>query len=149
MHTYNLHAVRFWCAVMFAAVMVYLAGLHAYWALGGKWGSFATVPTVGGERTFHPGPLATWVVAILLAIGAVIICGQAGVFAIGSWSPLFRLGAWCLCGVFLLRAIGNFKTVGLFKSVRGTPFAYWDTRLYSPLCVFLAVLAGVIASGRD
>jgi hypothetical protein len=39
----------------------------------------------------------------LLAAAAVVICGRAGLFATGSWSPLFRLGSWILCGVFLLQ----------------------------------------------
>jgi catechol 2,3-dioxygenase-like lactoylglutathione lyase family enzyme len=41
--------------------------------------------------------------------------------------------------VFLLRAVGDFRLVGFFKRVRGTPFARWDTRLFSPLCVALGL----------
>ena len=75
------------------------------------------------------------------------ICGRVGLFATGSWSALFRFVAWCVCGAFLLRAVGDLKMFGLFKTVHGTPFAYWDTRLYSPLCFVLSVLAGTVASG--
>ena len=132
---------------MFAAVLASLAGLHVYWALGGKWGSFATVTIIADRRTFDPTPLATCVVAFSLVIGAATICGRVGLFATGSWSALFRFGAWCVCGAFLLRALGDLKTFGLFKTVHGTPFAYWDTRLYSPLCFALTVLAGTVASG--
>jgi hypothetical protein len=130
---------------MFAMVLLFLAGLHAYWALGGKWASGATVPTIEGRRTLKPTPLATSLVAFLLVIGAVTICGKAGMFPAGAWAACFGFGSWCLAGVFLLRAIGNLKTFGWFKAVHGTPFAYWDTRLYSPLCLALAVLAGVVA----
>jgi hypothetical protein len=148
-YTDILRPIRLICALVFAAVILFLAGLHVYWALGGKWGSFATIPTIDGHHTINPTPLATLVVALLLVIGAVTICGQAGLFVTGSWSPLFRFGAWCLCGVFLLRTVGNLKTFGFFKTVHGTPFAYWDTRLYSPLCLVLATLAALVASGRD
>ena len=129
------------------AVLLFLAGLHVYWALGGKWGSFATVPTIAGRRAFDPRPLATCVVAFLLVLGAATIYGRVSLFATSSWSAIFRFGAWCLCGGFLLRTVGNLKTFGFFKTVHGTPFAYWDTRLYSPLCLVLTVLAGIVASG--
>jgi len=144
-----MRSIRLVCALVFAAVLLFLAALHVYWALGGGWGSSATVPTIEGRRTINPTRLATYVVAFLLVVSAVIICGQAHLFATGSFSALFRLGSWCLCGVFLLRTMGNFKTFGIFKTVDGTAFAYWDTRLYSPLCFVLAVLASVVASRRD
>lgn len=141
--------VRLICALVFAAVLLFLAGLHVYWALGGAWGSAATIPTVNGRRTLNPSPLATYVVAFLLTAGAFTICGGASLFQTGRLSGLFRLGSWCLVGVFLLRGIGNLKTFGFFKSVQGTPFAYWDTHLYSPLCLVLAILAAVVAGGRE
>jgi len=130
-------------------VVLFLAGLHVYWALGGQWGNAVTIPTVGGRRTINPSPQATVFVAFLLAASVVIVCGEAGFFYTGSLVRIFHLGAWCISGVFLLRTIGNLKTFGLLKTVHGTPFAYWDTRLYSPLCLVLAVLATVVATGRD
>jgi len=144
-----MRSIRLVCALVFAAVLLFLAALHVYWALGGDWGNSVTVPTIAGRRTINPTRLATYVVAFLLVAGTVIICGQAHLFATGRYSALFRLGSWCLCGVFLLRTMGNFKTFGIFKTVDGTAFAYWDTRLYSPLCFVLAVLASVVASRRD
>ena len=51
--------------------------------------------------------------------------------------------------MFLLRAVGNLRTFGFFKAMTGTPFAHWDTWLYSPLCLLLAILAGGLARARD
>jgi hypothetical protein len=48
--------------------------------------------------------------------------------------------------VFVLRAIGEFRLVGFFKSVRGTPFAHWDTWLYSPLSLLIGLGALWLAS---
>ncbi len=137
------------CALLFAAALLFLAALHVYWAMGGNWGSSVTVPTIAGRRVINPTPFVTYVVAFLLVMGAIVICGQAHLFATGRFSALFRAGSWCLCGVFLLRAMGDFKTFGIFKTVRATAFAFWDTRLYSPLCLVLAVLAAVVCAGRD
>ncbi len=144
-----VRSIRLVCALVFAAVLLFLAALHVYWALGGDWGSSVTVPTIEGRRTFNPTRTATYGVALLLVMGALTIYGQVHLFATGRFSALFRLGSWCLCGMFLLRTMGNLKTFGIFKTVNGTAFAYWDTRLYSPLCFVLAVLAAVVSSGPD
>ena len=144
-----MRSIRLVSALMLISVMLFLAGLHVYWALGGKWGTFAAVPTIEGRRTINPTPLATSVVAFLLVVGAVAICARVGMFATGAWSAWFGFASWCLCGVFLLRAIGNRQTFGLFKAVHGTPFSHWDTLLYSPLSLVLGVLAAIGASGRD
>jgi hypothetical protein len=132
--------------LVFAVILLFLSALHIYWALGGEWGSAATIPTVDGRRTLDPSPAATYGVAFLLALAAGIICAEARLFSTGPLAGIFHLGAWCIAGVFLLRTIGNFHTFGFFKTVRDTPFAYWDTHLYSPLCLALAVLAAVVAS---
>ena len=42
-----------------------------------------------------------------------------------------------------LRAVGDFRMVGFWKTVRDTPFARWDTRLFSPLCVAIAALVAL------
>jgi uncharacterized protein DUF3995 len=143
-----MHSIAAICGSIFSGVTLILAALHVYWALGGRWGSGATLPTIEGRRTLNPTPLGTAAVAALLALSAATICGKAGMFATGRYSAYLGDGSWGVCGVFLLRAVGNFKTFGFFKRVRGTDFADWDTRLYSPLCLALGVLAGVVAAAR-
>jgi hypothetical protein len=148
-YTWAMRSIRPVCASVFAVALLFLSGLHVYWALGGKWGSSATVPTIGDRRTFNPSARATYAVAFLLFIAAVTVWGQASAFVKGPWLTWFAFGSWCISGVFLLRAVGNLKTFGVFKTVHGTPFASWDTRLYTPLCLALALLAGIVASGRS
>jgi Protein of unknown function (DUF3995) len=56
------------------------------------------------------------------------------------------LRKWLLIGmvfVFAGRAIGDFKYFGFFKSIKGTTYAIWDTRVYSPLNLLVAALAGL------
>jgi hypothetical protein len=119
--------------------------LHAYWALGGRWGSAYTVPTVNGRRIFDPSPLATWLVCGLLGLAVILIMGKAGWIGASPFPALFDVGVWMLGLVLILRAIGNLRTFGFFKTITGTPFAEWDTWLYSPLCVLLALLAAGLA----
>ena len=65
-------------AIPLVAILSWLSLLHAYWALGGRWGSAYTVPTVSGKRMFEPTRLATWTVCGLLGIAAILVMGKAG-----------------------------------------------------------------------
>jgi hypothetical protein len=126
-------------AIPLASILGGLSLLHAYWALGGRWGSAYTVPTIGGRRSFDPSPFATWIVCGLLGLAVVVVLGKSG--WMGDRLPvLFNIGIWGLAFVFVLRAVGNFRTFGFFKVVKGTPFADWDTWFYSPLCLLIAAL---------
>jgi hypothetical protein len=88
-------------AIPLASILGGLSLLHAYWALGGRWGSAYTVPTIGGRRSFDPSPFATWIVCGLLGGAALIVVGKSGLGKSG-WigkSPLpvlFDVGIWGL-----------------------------------------------------
>lgn len=124
-----------------AAVFAALGLLHVYWALGGRAGHGAAVPVAGGARAFNPSPLATALVAAALFVAMLTILGRLGLLgrAVPAW--VFRWGACGVAVVFFLRAIGEFRLVGFFKRVNDTQFAYWDTWLFSPLCLLIAVTA--------
>ena len=132
-------------AIPLVAILGVLSLLHVYWAVGGRWASAFTVPTVSGRRMFDPSPLATWLVAALLGTAVMLVIGKAAWMGSGPLSSIFQAGVWGLSLVFLLRAIGNLRSFGFFKTVKETPFAHWDTWLYSPLSILLAVLAAALA----
>jgi hypothetical protein len=125
-----------------AVVLAGLSALHLYWAFGGQRAKAAVVPTVEGRPTLTPSTRATIAVAVLLGLSALILVG-----ATSSWPPaaLYRVGAAGLGLVLLARAIGDRRTVGFSKRVRDTPFARNDTRLYSPLCLFLGGTSLLVA----
>jgi Protein of unknown function (DUF3995) len=142
------HGVVF--AIPLVVVLSGISILHAYWALGGRWGSAFTVPTVNGRRMFDPTPAATFLVALAFGIAVIMVMGKAGWIRTGPLTWVFDASIWGLSLVFLLRAIGNLRSFGFFKTVKGTPFAQWDTWLYSPLCVLMAMLAaGLARSPRE
>ena len=132
-----------------ATILATLSGLHVYWALGGKAGLEGTLPRVEGseEALFRPGPLATLIVAIILAFGVVLTLWRAGLVEspVPAWIP--RTGVWFMAVAFALRAIGDFKYVGFFKKPNESTFARRDSRIYSPLCVVIAVLSVVVGLG--
>jgi hypothetical protein len=119
-----------------STILAALCLLHLYWAFGGKWALDKVNPQVDGKPLLKLGFIACFGAAIGFFILAAV--------PVVSMKPALR--KWLLIGmavVFAGRAIGDFKNVGFFKSVKGTAFALWDTRVYSPLNVLIAVLAGL------
>jgi len=121
------------------AILLLLALLHLYWLGGGHAGLAAAIPERDGRPLFAPSALATASVAAALAGGAVLVSALAGWLALPLPSGLRVALGYGLALVFLARAIGDFRWVGFFKRVRGTRFAAWDSRLYAPLCLGLAL----------
>lgn len=130
--------------ITLAAIFAILSLFHVYWAAGGRFGSASAVPTVGGDRTFNPSPFGTVLVAAALFAAMLTVLGQIGWLGdtIPKW--IFRWATFGIAALFLLRAIGDFKLIGFFKQVNDTGFAFWDTLLFSPLCLFIAVAAFLI-----
>jgi hypothetical protein len=129
-----------------ASVLLFLSGLHVYWAIGGSWGKHVAIPEVKGQPAFLPSRLSTIAVAVALA-GAASVAILRGFFLFSSFpgSPA-HWASIALGFAFLLRALGEFRLVGLFKRVRGTAFATWDTWLFSPLCLLIAFAFFFIAA---
>ncbi len=123
-----------------AAVMAALAGLHVVWALGGVTGNSAVIPSRNGVPVMRPGRVSTIAVAVGLAIAAFVALAAAAVVPWPMPSIPASIGCFVLAALFAARAIGEFRFVGFFKRERGTEFAWWDTRVYSPLC--FAISAG-------
>ena len=133
-------------AVIFAVISLF----HFYWAAGGTFGIGVAVPTVEGPnrasmRAFEPSAVGTILVAFAFLLGIAVILGQLGLLGdiVPHW--IFRWGTWAIALIFFLRAIGEFRLVGFFKEVSDTPFAYWDTWLFSPLCLIIAIMAFILA----
>jgi hypothetical protein len=122
-----------------------LSLFHLYWAVGGSWGSAVTVPGTGERRLFHPSPLGTMLVAMALLIAMFTILGKLGVWGAGLPKWIFYWGTCGISLIFLLRAGGEFRYVGFFKRIYDTRFAHWDTWLFSPLCLFISIIACMVA----
>lgn len=135
--------------ITLAAIFAVLSLFHIYRAAGGSFGAASAVPTVGGERTFNQSPFGTVLVAVALSAAMLTVLGQIGFFGetVPRW--IFRLATFGIAALFLLRAIGDFKLLGFFKRVNDTDFAFWDTFLFSPLCLFIAVAAFLIGYRKN
>jgi hypothetical protein len=129
-------------------ILVVLAGVHIYWAAGGKAGKGAAAPSKNGRPVLMPGPTTTLLVALGLFAIAALLAVRIGWFALPAFPyqhDLVQVAVWLIATVFALRAIGDFRYVGFFKRVRDSRFARLDTFAYSPLCAGLALLVGISA----
>ncbi len=110
--------------------------LHLYWGGGGQWAKDKVNPMIDGKPLLRISTVSYFGAAVPF----FLLCAVPVV----SMKPVLRM--WLLSGMAILftaRAIGDFKYVGFFKSIKGTPFAFWDTRVYSPLNVVLALLSAL------
>ena len=128
-------------------VFAALGLVHVAWAFGGLAGGLAAVvPERDGAPLFRPGRLASLTVALLLFLAAALVLARGGVLSSLGQPAIATLGCWTIAMVMLARAVGEFRYLGFFKRVRGTRFARWDTRLYSPLCLALAIGTAILAT---
>ena len=128
-----------------AVIFLFLSGIHFYWAFGGKWGIDAAIPTNDKNiQALKPPTIATIVVGVGLLFFSLFYMARIEVFTakLPSWLPLYA--GWILPSIFLLRVIGDFKYVGLFKKIKLTKFAKSDTKYFIPLCAFLAVAGFIV-----
>ncbi len=127
--------------VSLAVVFAMLSLFHIFWAAGGQFGGKAAVPVVNGERLFNPSTFGTITVAAALILAMLVVLGRIGFWGAALPVWIFHLGVSGISLLFTMRAIGDFRYLGFFKSVSETDFARWDTWVYSPLCLFIAVAA--------
>ncbi|HZF71438.1 DUF3995 domain-containing protein [Sulfuricurvum sp.] len=120
--------------------------LHFYWALGGKFAVKQAIPTKNGIPLIKPGKIAT--VSVGMALFGFALIAYMLYFYDLSFSPYHDYvvtSGWVLSGVFTLRAIGECNTVGLFKKIKSSEFAYYDTRLYTPFALTMGIVFAVLA----
>jgi len=131
-------------AIALALVLAVIAGLHAYWGRGGLWPAaseeelIATV--IGNARaTRMPSPSLCLLVALAIAVTAIWPLLLA--YMAGS-ATLLQIGGFAIMAVFLLRGIAGYLPAWRRLHPR-EPFASYDRRYYSPLCLLIA--AGYVA----
>lgn len=131
-------------AVVCTAILLFAAGFHFYWGLGGRLGWRAALPQhAGGDTVFTPSAGSTHAVGAALLVAVLFILAQAGLLPAALPWPM---PAWAtravvalMAAVFLVRAFGAFRYAGWFKQVRHTRFGRFDTWFYCPLCLVLGL----------
>ncbi len=123
-------------SIALTASFVIIAVFHIFWALGFKFDIRNMVPVVNGEPVLIPGPVGTFIVAIVLFCfaGVSLALGYPGKVPV-SCLPFLKPAGFAIGIILLLRAVGDFKYVGFFKRIKYSNFAKYDYWLYSPFCL--------------
>lgn len=127
------------------AIFSLISILHFYWAFGGKWAFDDALPTnEKGEKILEPKAFECAVVGFGLILFALYYL-QKGAFLnlpVPDW--VMAYSGWIISGIFLLRAVGDFKYCGFFKRIKDTNFGKMDTKIYSPLCLVIGTIGVVL-----
>lgn len=131
--------------ILLFTLFLFLSSIHFYWAFGGKWGSEGVFPSnADGSPMKPPSILATIIVAIGLLSFGVFYLIKGGFISVELPLWLNKNGLLILTGIFIVRAIGDFKYLGFFKKIKNSKFAVNDTKYYSPLCFAIGVLTLIL-----
>ncbi len=126
-----------------ASILGLISLLHFYWAFGGRYGFKSAGPKIEGKPEFIPGKTLILLVSFLL-MGLVVLAIQLE----SPWHPVKELVpkvGYFVSIIFIIRAIGDFKYIGFFKSIYNSNFAKLDTKYFSPLVLFLGVSFAVLS----
>ena len=122
-----------------------LGAFHFYWLFGGKWGLEKVIPTKNNQMNTPSIPkFATLIVAVVLLLFglAYLVKSRLLNFEIPNW--IIYYGYWIIPSIFMLRAIGDFKYVGIFKKIKDTEFAKADSKWFVPLCLTIGLFGVLI-----
>lgn len=127
-------------AIVMGLCLFLVALFHIYWVFGGRRGRANAIPTIEGNQIFTPRAPAILVVAAGILFFASLPLFLAGLLITPAWfASYLNITGFTAAGIFLLRAMGDFKLAGFSKRIKDSSFAVWDSRLYSPLCLFLGL----------
>ena len=141
--------MRTFATILLATIFMVIALLHVYWVLGGKWGLNAAIPEVMKNNMMTDSKrLGFKVATLLVAIGLFMVAYLFLIYTELVSSPVpsiyISYSTCAIAGIFLLRAIGDFKYVGFFKSIKQGDFANKDSKYFSPLCLIIFILTMIV-----
>ena len=127
-------------SILLSLILIGLGIVHFNWVIGGKFGFVESLPTKeNGERILNPKKIDSAIVGIGLTAFGIFYILKSGVIEYNTPEWIMRYGSWIIPVICILRAIGEFKYVGFFKSVKKTDFGKLDTKLFSPLCLIIGI----------
>lgn len=130
--------------ILFLIFMI-LGGFHFYWFLGGVWGLEKVIPTKSNQAaTLKIPKFATLIVGLVLTSFGVVYLIKSAFITVPVPMWVTDNVYWFIPAIFIFRAIGEFNYVGFFKRIKGTEFAKADSKIFSPLCLFIGIIGVLI-----
>ena len=132
-------------SIILFLIFLVLGAFHFYWFFGGTWGLDKVIPTKGAKTESLQIPkFATLLVGLgLTACGLLYLC-KSNLLSLALPSWIFTYAFWAIPIVFILRSIGEFNYVGFFKKIKDSDFAKADSKIFSPLCLFIGTVGILI-----
>lgn len=126
-------------------IIAFAAAFHLQWALGGRLGYSVSLPQKPDGTPVMAHRLPSWrpaagAVALGLLALALLLLAHSGYLPLPLPRSLASAALLATGAAFVARALVPNRYVGFFKSLRGTRWALYDTRLYSPLFLLLGLL---------
>jgi hypothetical protein len=121
-------------------ILFILGAVHLYWAIGGKRAFHHSLPRKStGELLFLPRKIDCLIVGLGLIGFGFFLLNQVGLIHLPGSNTVSNGGSLFVGVIFLARALGDFKYLGFFKSIRNNQFAKYDSLYYSPLCLYIGL----------
>lgn len=132
-----------------------IAAIHALWASGSPWPAASRdelADLIVGSRPFPSSAMTVGVVIIIgIGTGTVLVesrrMTRADTTSTANSAPpgiagrAIRLGALFVPAAMALRGVVGFAMSGLELGQEPDLYRRWDLRIYSPLCLALAIVA--------
>ena len=132
-------------SLLLSFILIGLGLVHFNWVIGGKYGFAQSLPTKeNGERVLNPRKIASGIVGSGLTAFGLFYILKSGLMNVNMPDWISDYGGWVIPGIFVLRAIGDFKYVGFFKKIKQTDFGRLDTKFFSPLCLLIGIVGILI-----
>ncbi|MBZ9677128.1 DUF3995 domain-containing protein [Mesorhizobium sp. ES1-1] len=123
-----------------SALLMLGAGFHIYWGFGGHIGASVSLPQrEDGVPAVKETALGAIAVGLMLALVLLLLLAFTGTVRLPLSQQVLRIGVLVWALIFTARALSWSRYFGLFKHVRSTRFASYDTWFYSPSCLLLGL----------
>lgn len=128
--------------IILSLIFFFIGGVHISWSLGLKWGYEQVIPKKEkGENLFTPRKPECIVMAIIFFLFGIFYLIKTDFISLNIHQCVLTYSGWFISILFIIRTIGDFKYVGIFKSIKTTDFAKWDNKLYIPLCIIIFIIS--------
>jgi len=122
------------------ALLLLGSGFHIYWGFGGRIGAGVALPQrEDGTPAVKQTAFGAIAVGLTLALVLLLVLDFAGVVRLPLSQQALKAGIFLWAIIFTARALSWSRYFGLFKRVRTTRFAKYDSRFYSPACLLLGL----------
>ncbi len=123
-----------------SAVLLLGSGFHIYWGFGGRVGTGVALPQrEDGTPAMKETAFGAIAVGLMLALVLLLVLGFAGMVRVPLSQQVLKAGIILWAFIFTARALSWSRYFGLFKQVRTTRFASYDSWFYSPSCLLLGL----------